>query len=153
MVVSVVAWPDPPLTRLPTVTFIRLTRPVMGALTSVHSRLRREVSRAASAAFNDAAASPYDALVESKSDGAMTWALINSTERPKSALALTAVALAWATTAFLLSRSAWNGRGSILNSKSPAWTIAPSWKGASSISPLTRALTVAVVGDERYPLY
>ena len=60
---------------------------------------------------------------------------------------------AWATAAFLLSRSAWNGRGSILNSKSPSWTIVPSRKGASSISPLTRALTMTVLGDERYPLY
>src|ERR1700730_19341467 len=74
-------------------------------------------------------------------------------ERPKSAFALAAVALAWATAALLLSRSAWNGRGSILNSRPPSWTTAPSWKGASSISPLTRALTVTILGDERYPLY
>src|SRR6266852_3045054 len=51
-------------------------------------------------------------------------------ERSKSAFVLSASALAWATAAFLLSTSAWNGRGSILNSKSPSWTTAPSWKGA-----------------------
>ena len=32
------------MTRFPTVTFMRLMRPVIGALTSVHSRLRRDIS-------------------------------------------------------------------------------------------------------------
>ena len=56
--VSTLAIAQYPQIAPPTVTFIRLTRPVIGARTSVHSRFSREVSSAASAALSDAADCP-----------------------------------------------------------------------------------------------
>ena len=43
----------------------------------------------------------------------------------------------------------WNGRGSISASRSPAWTICPSWKATRSSWPSTRLRTVTVLRASR----
>ena len=53
--VSSVAWPAPPLTRLPTVTILLLTRPSIGEVTWHHSRFSRDNSTAAFAPASTAA--------------------------------------------------------------------------------------------------
>jgi hypothetical protein len=115
--------------------------------------LRCEVSKAACRAFNDAAACPYAALELSNSASETTPAFGSSDERPKSALVRPATALTCSTAAFLLvevglerSRIQFEPQVSPMDQR-------PSRKGASTRSALTRALTIALWGADRYPLY
>ena len=67
MVVRIVPPVSPDSTMLPTVTMARLICPLMGALTSVKSRLSLATSRLAAALFTIAAASERSPAIFSKS--------------------------------------------------------------------------------------
>ena len=105
--VSSVASGGPAWTRLPGVTSARLTRPEIGERTSVHSRLRRAVATAASAARTLASPWACSLVRLSSSSREIAWTATSRSARCTSRPARSAPVRARSSSASARARSAW----------------------------------------------
>ncbi len=128
MVRSVPCVPTPPVMRLPSVISLRLTRPVTGAVTRVNSTSSRAASTAARDDCSDASAPRTAAARVSASSFEMASLLSRFWARARFFLASSTRDRASSRSACARRSWASYGRGSMVKSRSPFSTFAPSRK-------------------------
>src|ERR1700730_11111181 len=143
----------PPAMRLPASTRRSEIRPVVGARTSVHSRLSCACFNAASADPTWPAASRSVDFLVSNSRSVSDWLRTSGVARCTSREAISSFALARSTSAFACSTAISYGRRSIMNRRSPCFTIWPSLKWMESTKPETLARTSTVSTAVKRPVY
>ena len=149
---SVVSRASPALTRLPEVSSARPTRPSMGAVTRVKDRSSWALSSCAWIAATADFASLAALTRASASSAEIAFFCRRRSPRSASATVRCWVARACCSCACRRLTSAWNGRGSIWNKRSPFFTSAPSSKATLSMKPDTRGRISTDSGASRRPV-